>query len=114
MSCNKELARLARFMWQCRYRNGFPLPAIYSKFVNQGTDIDTINEIIKVNDLNFNRGAMDPIKSFLQFLIVLKKEICNLLQEKKLRVDISHSIDYLGEWSYNEHTFFICPYGDLR
>ena len=57
---------------------------------------------------------MDPIKLFLQFLIDLKKEICNLLKEKKLRVDIFHSVDYLDEWSYNEHRYFICPCGNLR
>ena len=64
-----------------RYQNrhGFPLPATYSRFVGQGTDLDTINEILKVNDLNMIRGAMNPIKYFLTFLIDLKSEIENVL-----------------------------------
>ena len=67
MSCNKGLARLARIMWQCRHRNGFPLPAIYSKLVNQVTDIDTINEIIKVNDLNFTAVQWIQLNYFYNF-----------------------------------------------
>ena len=61
MSCSKELKN---FMIRSQNRHGFPLPAIYSRFVGQGTDIDMINEILKVNNLNMIHGAMNPIKCF--------------------------------------------------
>ena len=71
MSCSKELTN---FMIRCQSRHGFPLPAIYSRFVGQGTDIDTINDILKVNNLNMIHDAMNPIKCFLTFLIEFKSE----------------------------------------
>ena len=89
MSCSKEIKN---FMVQCQNRHGFPLPAIYSRFVGQGTDIDTINEILKVNDLDKIRGAMNPIKHFLAFLIELKSEIEKVLG-RDYRVYVFHSID---------------------
>ena len=76
MSCSKELTN---FMIRCQNRHGFPLPAIYSEFVGQGTDIDTINEILKVNNLNMIHGTMNPIKYFLTFLIEFKSEIEKVL-----------------------------------
>ena len=69
MSCSQEITN---FMVRCQSRHGFPLPAIFSRFVGKGTDIDTINEILKVNDINMIRGAMNPIKHFMTFLIELK------------------------------------------
>ena len=72
MSCSKELTN---FMIRCQNRHGFPPPAIYSRLVGQGTDIDTINEILKVNNLNMIHRAMNPIKCFLTFLIEFKSEI---------------------------------------
>ena len=72
MSGSKELTN---FMIRCQNRHGFPLPAIYSRSAGQGTDIHTINEIIKVNDFNMIDGAMNPIKDFLTFLVNLKSEI---------------------------------------
>ena len=104
MSCSKEITN---FMIRCQNRHGFPLPAIYSRFVGQGTDIDTINEILKVNDFNMIRGAMNPIKYFLTFLIDLKPEIENVLG-RGYRVNVFRSINYMKEWSYYEHSFQFC------
>ena len=101
MSCRKEITNL---MIRCQNRHGFPLPAIYSRFVGQGTDIDTIKKILKVNDLNMIRGAMNPIKYFLTFLIDLKSEIENVLR-RGYRVNVE-------EWSYYEHSFQFCNCGN--
>ena len=68
-------------MIRCLNRHCFPLPAIYSRFVGQRTDIDTINEILKVKHLNMIHSAMNPIKYFLTFLIEFKSEIENFLEE---------------------------------
>ena len=104
---------LTKFTWHCQHRNGFPLPAICSRLVSQGTGVDTISEIIKVNDLNFVRGAMHPIKEFLQYIINLKNYVADLLGET-FRVEVFHSIEYLDEWNYMDHKFYICPCGDLK
>ena len=101
MSCSKELTN---FMIRCQNRHGFPLPAIYSEFVGQGTDIDTINEILKVNNLNMIHGTMNPIKYFLTFLIEFKSEIEKVLGGGYY-TDVFHSIDYMEEWSYYKHSF---------
>ena len=78
MSCSRELTN---FMIRCQNRHGFPLPASYSRFVGQGTDIDTLNEILKVNNLNIIHGAMNPVKRFLTFLIDFKSEIEKVLED---------------------------------
>ena len=114
MSCSKELTN---FMIRCQNRHDPPLhlipspPAIYSRFVGQGTDIDTINETLKVNNLNMVHGAMNPIKCFLTFLIEFKSEIEEGLGEAYY-IDVFHSIDYMEEWSYYEHSFQFCKCGN--
>ena len=79
MSSSKELTN---FMIRCQNRHGFPLPAIYSRFVGQGTDIDTINETLKVKNLNMIHCAMNPIKRFLTFLIEFKSEIEKVMKHQ--------------------------------
>ena len=101
MSCSKELTN---FMIRCQNRHGFPLPAIYSRFVGPGTDIDRINEILKVNYFNMLHGAMNPIKCFLTFLVEFKSEIEKVLGGR-FYIDVFHSIDYMEESSYYEHSF---------
>ena len=108
MSCSKELTN---FMIRCQNRHGFPLPAIYSRFVGQGTDVDTINEILKVNNLNMIHGTMNPIKCFLTFLIEFKSEIEKVLGGGYY-TDVFHSIDYMEEWSYYKHSFQFCKCGN--
>ena len=108
MSFSKELTN---FVIRCQNRHSFLLPAIYSRFVGQGTDIDTINEILKVNNLNMIHGAMNPIKCFLTFPSEFKFE-----SEKVLGggydIDVFHSIDYMEDWSYYEHSFQFCKCGN--
>ena len=104
MSCSKELTN---FMIRCQNRHGFSLPAIYSRFVGEGSNIDTINEILKVNNLNMIHGAMNPIKGFLTFLIDFKSEIEKVLGGDYY-TDVFRSIDYMVEWSYYEHSFQFC------
>ena len=104
MSCSRELTN---FMIRCQNRHGFPLPASYSRFVGQGTDIDTLNEILKVNNLNIIHGAMNPVKRFLTFLIDFKSEIEKVLGGYYY-TDVFHSIGYMEEWSYYEHSFQFC------
>ena len=108
MSCSKELTN---FMIRCQNRHGFPLPAIYSRFVGQGTDIDTINEILKVSNLNMIHGAVNPIKCFLTFLIEFKSDIEKVLGGGYY-TDAFHSIDYMEEWSYCEYSFQFCKCGN--
>ena len=86
-------------MIRCQNRHGFLLPAIYSRFVGQGTDIDTINEFLKVKNLNMIHGAMNPIKCFLNFLIDFKSQIEQVLGGVYY-IDVFHSFDYMEEWSY--------------
>ena len=110
MSCSKEPTN---FMIRCQNRHGFPTPAIYSRFVGQGLDIDTINEILKVNNLNMIHGAMNPIKCFLTFLTEFKSEIEKVLGGAYY-TDVFHSVDYMEEWSYYEHQFCKCGSDLLR
>ena len=98
-------------MIPCQNRHGFQLPAIYSRLVGKGTDIDTINEILEVNNLNMILGGMNPIKCFLTFLIEFKSEIEKVLGGGYY-IDVFHSIDYIQEWSYYEHSFQFCKCGN--
>ena len=104
MSCSKEFRN---FMIRCQDRHGFPLPAIFSRFVGHGTDIDTINDILKVNNLNMVHGAMNPIKCFLTFSIDFKFEIEKVLGGDNY-IDVFHSNGYMEEWSYYQHSFQFC------
>ena len=54
---------------------------------------------------------MNPIKCFLTFLIEFKSEIEKVLGGGYY-IDVLHSIDYMVEWSYYEHSFQFCKCGN--
>ena len=87
MSCSKEMEN---FIIRCHKTRGFKLPAIYSRFVRQGTEADTIN------NLNMIHGAVNPVKCFLTFLIEFKYEIEKVIGGGYY-IDVFHSIDYMHE-----------------
>ena len=73
MACSKifyESGDISKFMDRCQTKYGFPLPAIYSRFVSDKVSSETVNEMLNVNNINI-RGGIMVTKVLIKFLFDL-------------------------------------------
>ena len=113
MACGKIFYEcdISKYMDRCQAKYGFPLPAIYSRFVSDKISSETVDEILNVNKINI-RGGIMVTKALIKFLFDLKIAIKKILG-KNYSIEVFYSIEMVEEFNYFKHCFQLCTNGDL-
>lgn len=86
---------IKNFMYRCKQKYRFTLPAIYSRFATRAVDTNIIDTVIYNNNMDM-LGAATTVKNFIKLLFEMKVCIKKVVGEE-YSVEVFNSLGYMEE-----------------